>query len=69
MHGDKHPVDRKAALKAFSQGDVKVLLATDVAGECSDWYLDCAKCCRNFLQRLSLLGVVSLVTMLFLLAD
>jgi superfamily II DNA/RNA helicase len=33
MHGDKHPVDRKAALKAFIQGNVMVLLATDVAGQ------------------------------------
>jgi ATP-dependent RNA helicase DDX42 len=32
LHGDRHPVDRKAALKAFTNGDVKVLVATDVAG-------------------------------------
>lgn len=32
MHGDKHPTDRKAALKAFAEGKVKVLVATDVAG-------------------------------------
>ena len=32
LHGDRHPTDRKAALKAFTKGDVKVLVATDVAG-------------------------------------
>ena len=32
LHGDKHLTDRKAALKAFTKGDVKVLMATDVAG-------------------------------------
>jgi ATP-dependent RNA helicase DDX42 len=32
LHGDRHPVDRKAALKAFTIGEVKVLIATDVAG-------------------------------------
>lgn len=32
LHGDRHPVDRKAALKAFTNGRIKVLVATDVAG-------------------------------------
>jgi ATP-dependent RNA helicase DDX42 len=32
LHGDKHPSDRKAALKAFASGKVKLLIATDVAG-------------------------------------
>jgi ATP-dependent RNA helicase DDX42 len=32
LHGDKHPSDRKAALKAFAKGQVKLLIATDVAG-------------------------------------
>ena len=33
LHGDKHPTDRKAALKAFAKGTiVKLLIATDVAG-------------------------------------
>lgn len=32
LHGDKHPSDRKAALKAFTKGQVKLLVATDVAG-------------------------------------
>jgi superfamily II DNA/RNA helicase len=32
LHGDRHPTDRKAALKAFTRGDIKVLVATDVAG-------------------------------------
>lgn len=32
LHGDKHPSDRKVALKAFSKGQVKLLIATDVAG-------------------------------------
>ena len=32
LHGDKHPSDRKAALKAFSKGQVQLLVATDVAG-------------------------------------
>ncbi|KAG7350459.1 DEAD/DEAH box helicase domain protein [Nitzschia inconspicua] len=32
LHGDRHPMDRKAALKAFTNGDIKVLVATDVAG-------------------------------------
>jgi ATP-dependent RNA helicase DDX42 len=32
LHGDKHPTDRKAALKAFAKGKVKLLVATDVAG-------------------------------------
>ncbi len=32
LHGDKHQADRKAALKAFTKGDVNVLVATDVAG-------------------------------------
>eukprot|EP00934_Nitzschia_sp_Nitz4_P001418 Nitzschia sp. Nitz4//scaffold17_size182527//2166//4106//NITZ4_001824-RA/size182527-processed-gene-0.35-mRNA-1//-1//CDS//3329539250//1418//frame0 len=32
LHGDKHPSDRKAALRAFAKGDVKLLVATDVAG-------------------------------------
>ncbi|KAL3934102.1 MAG: hypothetical protein SGBAC_010105 [Bacillariaceae sp.] len=32
LHGDKHASDRKAALKAFVKGHVKLLVATDVAG-------------------------------------
>ena len=32
LHGDKHPSDRQAALKAFTKGTVKLLVATDVAG-------------------------------------
>lgn len=28
LHGDKHPSDRKAALKAFTKGDIKILVAT-----------------------------------------
>jgi len=32
LHGDKHPTDRKAALKAFTKGDTNLLIATDVAG-------------------------------------
>jgi ATP-dependent RNA helicase DDX42 len=32
LHGDKHQNDRKAALKAFTKGQVKLLVATDVAG-------------------------------------
>lgn len=32
LHGDRHLTDRKAALKAFSKGNVNVLVATDVAG-------------------------------------
>ncbi|KAL3920827.1 MAG: hypothetical protein SGILL_003062 [Bacillariaceae sp.] len=32
LHGDRHPTDRKAALKAFTKGGIKVLIATDVAG-------------------------------------
>jgi ATP-dependent RNA helicase DDX42 len=32
LHGDKHPSDRKAALKAFSKGQIMLLIATDVAG-------------------------------------
>lgn len=32
LHGDRHLTDRKAALKAFTKGDIKVLVATDVAG-------------------------------------
>jgi ATP-dependent RNA helicase DDX42 len=32
LHGDKHPTDRQAALKAFSKGKVRLLIATDVAG-------------------------------------
>jgi len=32
LHGDKHPSDRQAALKAFTKGIFKVLVATDVAG-------------------------------------
>ena len=31
LHGDKHPTDRHAALKAFANGKVFVLIATDVA--------------------------------------
>jgi ATP-dependent RNA helicase DDX42 len=31
LHGDKHPTDRHAALKAFANGKVLVLVATDVA--------------------------------------
>ena len=32
LHGDRHLTDRKASLKAFTKGDIKVLVATDVAG-------------------------------------
>eukprot|EP00980_Cylindrotheca_fusiformis_P024741 scaffold12369_cov97-Cylindrotheca_fusiformis.AAC.7 len=32
LHGDKHQEDRKAALRAFAKGKVKLLVATDVAG-------------------------------------
>lgn len=32
LHGDKHLTDRKKALKVFTKGEVKVLVATDVAG-------------------------------------
>lgn len=32
LHGDKHPSDRKAALRAFTKGQIKLLIATDVAG-------------------------------------
>ncbi|CAJ1948361.1 unnamed protein product [Cylindrotheca closterium] len=32
LHGDKHGHDRKAALKAFTKGQVKLLVATDLAG-------------------------------------
>lgn len=32
LHGDKHPEDRKAALRAFMKGQVSLLIATDVAG-------------------------------------
>ena len=32
LHGDKHPSDRNAALKAFTKGKVNLLIATDVAG-------------------------------------
>lgn len=32
LHGDRHLTDRKKALKSFAQGDVSVLVATDVAG-------------------------------------
>ncbi|MGK3734410.1 MAG: ATP-dependent RNA helicase DDX42 [Bacillariaceae sp.] len=32
LHGDRHLTDRKASLKAFTKGDIKVLIATDVAG-------------------------------------
>jgi len=31
LHGDKHPSDRQAALKAFANGKVLILIATDVA--------------------------------------
>mmetsp|Transcript_7682 Transcript_7682/g.11034 ORF Transcript_7682/g.11034 Transcript_7682/m.11034 type:complete len:301 (+) Transcript_7682:2-904(+) len=31
LHGDRHQTDRNAALKAFTKGSVKVLIATDVA--------------------------------------
>ena len=31
LHGDKHQSSRNAALKAFSRGELKVLIATDVA--------------------------------------
>ena len=31
LHGDKHPSDRHAALKAFANGKVLILIATDVA--------------------------------------
>jgi ATP-dependent RNA helicase DDX42 len=32
LHGDKHPSDRKAALRSFTKGQIKLLIATDVAG-------------------------------------
>lgn len=32
LHGDKHQSDRTAAVRAFTKGDVTVLIATDVAG-------------------------------------
>jgi ATP-dependent RNA helicase DDX42 len=31
LHGDKHQADRTAAVRAFTKGEVKVLIATDVA--------------------------------------
>lgn len=31
LHGDKHQTDRNAAVRAFTKGQVKVLIATDVA--------------------------------------
>lgn len=32
LHGDKHASDRKAALQKFAKGEIKLLVATDVAG-------------------------------------
>ena len=32
LHGDKHQMDRTSALRAFSRGEIRVLIATDVAG-------------------------------------
>lgn len=66
LHGDKHQSDRTAAVRAFTKGEVKILIATDVAARGLDipniqtvLSFDHAKCLDSHVHRVGRAGRLS----------